>query len=181
MDWMEVAQEAEEFLRKGDLEKCEKMVEESFDKTEPSPFHLVTTQNFTNDPSEIAKNIDDFIAFQKKKFEVKAVYVETNGFDINPDEWYYDIFGYKKYGGHDDHDWLAEWDSDDYQGLVLTGMEKLQKVYENEDLSDKESGKSSLLVVIRFQQLIQKTIPLLKSRKIPILATGHDYDFIFEG
>ena len=68
--------------------------------------------------------------------------------------------------------------------MTLTGMEKLQRVYEKEYIGnsnyDDASGYSSFLVVLKFQNLIRKSCPLIKKLKFPLLATSHDYDLIYE-
>ncbi|NET33843.1 MAG: hypothetical protein F6K19_17790 [Cyanothece sp. SIO1E1] len=49
-----------------------------------------------------------------------------NGFDINPDRWYCDLFTYDTDGGIDDFDWLSDWQSEYYQDYTITGLEDLQ-------------------------------------------------------
>lgn len=38
----------------------------------------------------------------------------------------------------------------------------------------------SLLIILYFHDLIRKSLPLIKGLNVPILATGYDYDFIYE-
>lgn len=37
-----------------------------------------------------------------------------------------------------------------------------------------------LLVVARFQDLMRRAAPLMRELRGPLLATAHDYDFIYE-
>lgn len=180
MKWMKVAEQATPYLQQGDLQKCEEMVTGHLN-TYSSPFNLVKDLSFTNPPRKVAKVFDRFIKKQQKKISVKAIYTETNGFDINPDRWFFSLFAYREYHGHDDYDWLAQPDAYDKKDFVLQGMEKLQKIYASEDLSAEAAYLSSLLVVIKFQQLIQRAVPFMRYKDMPILATSHDYDFIWEG
>jgi hypothetical protein len=94
------------------------------------------------------------------------------------------LFAFDSYGGHEDYDWLSDWQSGDYPSMTLIGMEKLQKVYDSDSFHNNEydeaSGYCSFMVVLRFQQLIRESVPFIKSLDFPILATAHDYDFIYE-
>ena len=83
-----------------------------------------------------------------------------NGFDINPDRWFFDVFAYTEYGGHDDHDWIADWQSESYDDMTITGLEQLQEVYASPAFRDKRFTDASylagLLVVTKFQDLIRR-------------------------
>lgn len=147
-----------------------------------SPFHAALDLGFTNPPEKVARHVDKFIQLQED--EVAAVYAEMNGFDINTDAWFFDLFSFTEYGGHEDYDWLAEFESEDLDPLTLTGMEPLQKVYaefQGKKKYAKASEVCSLLVIARFQDLLRRSLPLTKRLKAaPLLATAHDYDYIAE-
>lgn len=68
--------------------------------------------------------------------------------------------------------------------MTLTGMEPLQSIYDSDSFSNQEYSTAaefaSLFVVVRFQALIGRSAPLMEHLKCPLLATSHDYDFIFE-
>jgi hypothetical protein len=177
--------ELEPTLRAGDLDTCSKRVIEVLRKIPTSPFHIVIDLDFTNPLKQIAGYFSEFIEAESEHLKIKAVYTEMMGFYINTDVWGFDPFAYSIYGGHDDYDWLSDWDSDDFREMVLTGMEKLQRAYEPfvlKDLGSYSDAKafSDLLVVIKFQKLISKAAPLIKGLKFPLLASAHDYDFIYE-
>ena len=60
-------------------------------------------------------------------------------------------------------------------------MEKLQKVYvEEAETSSDARDYSDLLVVLRFQHLIFRSAKYMQKVTVPVLATAHDYDFIYE-
>ena len=45
----------------------------------------------------------------KNRFDVRAVYLEMNRFDINYDRWYFDLFAYTEYSADpEDLDWLSD-------------------------------------------------------------------------
>ena len=182
MEWYEVAAELNEKIVSGDTESAIERISQELRELPDSPFHVALTLGFTNTPEQVADHFDRFLIDQR--FEVKAVYTETNGFDINPDRWFFDVFAFQSYGGSEDLDWLCEWDSGSSPDMTLTGMEELQKVYDSEAFENDEFSKagefSSLLVVSKFQDLIRRSIPHMKKLESPLLATSHDYDFIAE-
>ena len=184
MIWLDLTSELLPDLLIGNLDACVKRVELELDKIPPSPFHLIKEENFTNDPKQVAQFVDSFIENIRIKYEIKAIYAETNGFDINPDRWFFDLFAFEEYGGRDDYDWLANYSSVFDQSMVLKSMEELQSVYASKagiNLEYTEArGLSSLLIVIKFQKLIQSSVPNMKYLQFPLLVTSHDYDFIYE-
>ena len=145
-------------------------------------FHKVLALDFTNDPDSIGKELDQFFQQESARYEVAAIYLETNGFSINTGTWYFDLFGFKTYGGHTDYDWLADWDSDDSSSPILTGMEELQEIYAEQLYGSPQDVTylCSLIVVAKFQDLIRRGVECTKHLNCPVFATSHDYDFIAE-
>ncbi len=68
--------------------------------------------------------------------------------------------------------------------VTLTGLERLQNVCASPAFADPALRQAaqlcSPLVVCKFQDLIQKAVPLMTQVKVPVLATGHGYDVIAE-
>ncbi len=184
MPWYNIAQEIAPFVQKGNIDPCVQRVMDELRKQRPSPFHIVTTLEFTNKPEDIAQYFERFIAKESKRFSIRALYTETNGFDINPNRWFFNVFAYQEYGGHDDYNWLSDWQSGNYPDMTLKGMERLQGVYKTEYVDGKDHGDTphyaSLLVVLKFQKLIKLSAPLISSLGFPLLATSHEYDLIYE-
>jgi len=178
MSWFDVAAEATPHLLKNDYSKCEEIVRRALEAEAHSPFHLVLESDFTNEPADIAADFDAFLERESERMPVAAIYTEMNGFDINPDRWYFDLFGYTSDGGLDDPDWISDWQSASWPDRTLTGMEELQAVYASADLGSDAAYLASLLVVIRFQKLIHAARSRMNIGDIPVYSTGHDYDFI---
>lgn len=189
MDWFEIAEQIEPELREGNLDSCIKRVIEEFKTLPKSPFHSVVNLRFTNKVQEIADYLTNFIRKEKERINIRAIYTETNAFDINPDRWLFDLFAYEKYGGHDDYEWLADWQSEEHESMTLTGLEAIQEVYAkydegeyDEDANDYSNTRDicSLLIVFYFQDIIRHSATLIKDLNVPILATAHEYDIIYE-
>lgn len=184
MDWLKLSDKLEPHLRKGDLDFCMRSVAEALRALPESPFHQVIGLRFTNKPKKIAAYFKQFIRQESKRFSIKAIYTETNGFDINPDRWFFGLCAFDCYGGHEDFDWLCDFQSGSYPSMTLVGMEALQQVYDSDafynDKYEQARGYCSLLVVLKFQDLIRQSMPLIKNLTFPVLATSHDYEFIYE-
>lgn len=183
MDWMEIAAELYDPLREGDLDFCIDHVIGKLRQLPASPYHLVLDLVFMNDPVEVARHFDQFVAESKADSSLKAIYTEVNGFYSNPDRWFFELFGLPTYGGHERYDWLADWSARYDHEMTLTGMESLQSVYERfkyDGQHGKVKGICDLLVVLRFQSLIQRSAVHMTRVEVPVLATVHDYDFIYE-
>jgi hypothetical protein len=181
----QLEEQLEPVLRAGDLTRCEGAITDCLLKLKSSPFHIAAQLSISNSPASVARHFDRFFDTEAKSFSIGAAYTEMNGFDINPDAWYADLFAYQEYGGVGDFDWLASWDSDDtVPSVEITGLEKLQEVYASEAFEGSEfrdaSSVASLLVVVKFQDLIRRAAPLMKRLAFPLLATAHDYDFIYQ-
>ena len=170
-------------LRAGDLAQCERIVAARLAALPRSPFHTILNLAVTTPPTGAAEYFDEFFR-QQPRDKIKAAYTEMNAFDINPDLWFCSPFAYKRYGGHDDYNWLSDWQSEEFAHLPITGLETLQKVYASDAFGDERfedaCSVTSLLVVIRFQDLIRRAAPHMQELRFPLLATAHDYDFIYE-
>lgn len=177
-------EEIDPILRRGEPARCERIVAEKLAAMPLSPFHIAVDLSITNTPAEIAAYFDGFFAMEAGRFQIGAAYTEMNGFDINPDRWYFEPFAYAAYGGSDEYEWLSDWQSQTYDEMTVTGLEKLQEVYANEVFRDKrfrDAGiVASLLVVTKFQDLIRRSAPLMRRLRFPLLATAHDFELIFE-
>ena len=168
-------------LRKHDLAAVERGVEEQLRALPHSPFHIALELSITNEPAEAAAHFDDFFSAEAERFPIAAAYTEMNGFDINPDRWFCDLFAYVKDGGEIEHDWISDWQSEYFSDYTIYGLEQLQSVYAN-SLGDKRyreaSYISSLLVVTRFQRFMENAVRKMKLLRFPLYVTAHDFDFI---
>jgi hypothetical protein len=171
-------------LRAGDLAQCERAVAAALVGLPRSPFHTILDLSITTDPKDVAAGFDKFFQQVSESFKIGAAYTEMNGFDINTDLWFCQPFAYTRYGGHDDYDWLSDWQGESEGAFAIQGLEALQKVYASDAFRDERfhnaCSVTSLLVVVRFQDLIRRAALHMQELRFPLLATAHDYDFIYE-
>jgi hypothetical protein len=172
-------------LRAGDLATCESEVIGRLSSLPPSPFHIAPELSISNRPAHAARHFDRFFAKENARLLIAAAYTEMNGFDINPDRWYCDLFAYSSYGGHEDYDWLCSWQSELFDQFEIKSLEQLQAVYASEDFYNKQfrdaKDITSLLVVVKFQRFMQRAASQMKRLQFPLLATAHEFDnFIAE-
>jgi len=175
-------------FRKSDIQGAVESLESSLSKGKIARFKGLAGTQFSNPPSEVLSRINKFIRACGKKFELRAVYLEMNGFDINYGRWFFDFFGYDQYGADpDDLEWLSDWQSEPFPDVTLEGLEKQQKEFkwyhENEMWKDKTFEASYdiavLLVMARFASLIEEALQSGKLAKaVPVVATAHDFDIV---
>lgn len=180
----ELQEQLSPVLRAGNLAQCERTVADRLASLPRSPFHIVLDLAITTEPQAVAGWFDEFFRQQSERFKIGSAYTEMNGFCINPDLWFCDAFAYERYGGHDDYDWISDWQSEPSSSIAIEGLESLQAVYASDAFRDKRYSDArdvtDLLVVIRFQDLIRRAAPHMQELRFPLLATAHDYDFIYE-
>jgi len=167
-------------LLRGDIAGCESAAVEALLKLPKSPFHIVADLEISNDPAEAARHFDRFYRAESKDFEVKAVYTEMNGFDINPRLWFCDLFAYTTDEGLDDPDWLSDWQSDEFEPYPITGLEKLQRVYASKASAAYPEARDvcSVVVVTMFQRFMERAAAKMRWLRVPLYVTAHDYDYI---
>jgi hypothetical protein len=171
------------------LEACIKELEEGLRSLKRTPYHKVMGKDFLDQASNLA---DWLIAMHQQPTtdgkKPAAIYVEMNGFTINPKQWHCDLFGYKKAGDIWDLDWLSAWDTECFESFVLHGMEPVQEAFAKLFLKEKKplgvkmaEEVAEHLVTARFMQLVaaahkvaKRKYPPLKG--CPVLATAHDWD-----
>jgi hypothetical protein len=169
-------------LRAGDLAACESAAVDTLLALPKSPFHIAAQLAIANDPSDIAAHFNRFLVSESARFDIRAVYTEMNGFDINPDRWYCDLFAYNTDGGLDDFDWLSDWQSEYFQDYTITGLETLQAVYASTAFHEEQHRDAAylagLVVVAKFQRFMQVAVTSMNQLHVPLYATAHDYDYI---
>jgi len=179
-------QTVDTYLRSNDVDGAATDLESRLRATATDRFISLTDSHFTNAPRDVLTHINQFIDACQRQFDVRAVYLEMNGFDINYDRWYFDSFAYTEYSDDpEDMDWLCDWTSPDWEQFTLHGLEQTQdnfrwymenKIYDRKT-HDAEKEIATLLVMVRFVQLVRSSLDAgTLSCAIPLLATAHDFD-----
>ncbi len=178
MDVFEHASSLEPYIANGDTLTAIDRISTVLRTLRPGPFHQALDLDFKDSPEEVARHFDLFINAQEHRFEVRAIYAETNAFEFNTGRWYFDLFAYRTCGTLIDPEWLSDHDSDVFATFTLSGMEPLQKAYQEWDEEFETSADiAALLIIARFQDLIRRSVPLMKRLRCPVIATTHDYDW----
>lgn len=176
------------YLRSNSVGGAAIYLESQLRATASNRFMSLADLHFTNSPGEVLRHINKFITICKRQFDVRAVYLEMNGFDINYDHWYFDAFAYEEnLDDFEDLDWLSDWSSPDFNPFTLTGLEQTQddfrwymenKIYDVKTHTA-EAEFATLLVMVRFLQLVQLSLDAGKlATAVPVFATAHDFDLL---
>jgi len=157
----------------------------------PNEFTPVVKADISNDLAITLKEINEFITANLANFEVKSIYLEMNGFDINYDRWYFDYFAYENYSSDpEDLEWLCDWHSENWPETTIVGMEDTQDVFKwyhenhiwksNPEL--KETYETAmLLVMLKFMDFVAKVIQRKKLvRPMPVLCTAHGFESVYQ-
>ncbi|MEK6152560.1 hypothetical protein WIW50_04845 [Flavobacteriaceae bacterium 3-367] len=186
-----------EYVKQDDLDSAIQIAETELSTIPQTDFHQLIGMNLLHMESELNSFISKFYSTVKRKYtfnfskKLEAFYCEMNGFTINYDRWFIDLFSYSEIG-LDDYEWLADFEYHTGKSLTLHGFENLQKVYE--DVHTKEKYKipevkqayevAELLIILRLQELFRATYKSAKTEDLkwsnyPILVTAHDYEMIY--
>ena len=173
------------------IDLCEELLR-AIPKTD---YHTVLNVELDKLNPEFADWISDFYCRVGAGMTIRAIYAELNGFTINPDVWFVDMFAFDAHGGLDNLDWTGDWENGNStarKSFAIEGFEQLQSRF----MRDLETGStptahedaarrlSEFLVILRTQQLFQRTIdqanPNCSWKSIPYVVTAHDWDLVYE-
>ena len=160
-------------LRSGDTTTCELKIAQALEALPKSPFHVALDLSISTPSAEVAEFFDGFFQQEASHFKMEAAYTEMVGL------WNFNAFGYSQYGGHDDYEWLTDWQSRPYDDMTLTGLEPLQEARYDQEFRE-AYYVAHLLAIAKFQDLIRRAASQMRELRFPLLATGHEYEFIFE-
>lgn len=202
----ELADKLSELLESQKLDEAIAMAEQELKNIPTTGFHKILDKNLLHLTSDLAKHINEFDkstkevlkkkqGFIKRLFgsgkEVKpaAYYCEMNGFTINYDRWFIDLFSFENYS-LTDWEWLSDFYDSTANDFTITGFEEIQKAFEDvhennrfeEPNIDKAYEVCELLVILRLQELFRETYKLNQGDwdKIPMFITAHDYELIYK-
>ena len=202
----ELEDKLSELLESKKLDEAIAMAEQELKNIPATDFHKILDKNLLHLTSALAKHINEFDKSTKevlrkkqgfiknvfgygKEIKPAAYYCEMNGFTINYDRWFIDLFSFENYS-LTDWEWLSDFYDSTAKDLTITGFEEIQKVFEDvhennrfeEPNIDKAYEVCELLVILRLQELFRETYKLNQSDwdKIPMFITAHDYELIYK-
>jgi len=208
----ELADRLSEYLKAQRLDSAIQVAEQELRQLANSSFHSVLGRNILHLTPDLITYIEDFhkeatqyFQSSKKGFigslfnrtskpiqALKTIYCEMNGFTINYDRWFIDLFAYTLAGDIDDLDWLSDFQYSSGDSLTITGFEDLQAIYQ--DYMEKEKWKDNhlqscsdiceFLIIHRLQELFRSAFEAAQIKNIiwantPIYVTAHDHDLIY--
>lgn len=202
----ELADKLSELLESKKLDEAIVLAENELKNIPTTDFHKILDKNLLHLTSALAKHIKEFdkstknVLMKKQGFirnlfgsgkEVKpaAYYCEMNGFTINYDRWFIDLFSFENYS-LTNWEWLSDFYDSTANDMTITGFEDIQKVFEDvhennrfeEPNIDKAYEVCELLVILRLQELFRATYKTNQGNwdNIPMYVTAHDYEMIFK-
>lgn len=202
----ELADKLSELLESKKLDEAIAMAEKELKNIPTTEFHQIIDRNLLHLTSDLATHIKEFdkstrLVLKKKQGFIKSIfgpvkeiepaayYCEMNGFTINYDRWFIDLFSFENCS-LTDWEWLSEFYDSTENDLTITGFEDIQKVFEDvhendrfeEPNIDKAYEVCELLVILRLQELFRETYKMNQGDwdKIPMFVTAHDYELIFK-
>jgi hypothetical protein len=202
----ELADKLSELLESQKLDEAIAKAEQELKNIPTTDFHKILGKNLLHLTLDLAKHINEFdkstrqILKKKqgfiknlfgsgKKSKPAAYYCEMNGFTINSDRWYIDLYSFENYS-LTDWEWLSDFYDSTAIDLTITGFEDIQKVFEDihennrfeEQNIDKAYEVCELLVILRLQELFRATYKTNQGDwdNIPMFVTAHDYEMIFK-
>ncbi|MBK8206036.1 MAG: hypothetical protein IPK87_04475 [Planctomycetes bacterium] len=168
--------------------ECIAWLEEGMRAIQPTAYHAVLGLDFLHHTNEVAALMTSFFDQCATKGQPAALYAEMNGFDINTDNWHFNLFGYASASTQWDLEWLAHWDYGPSESFTLAGMESVQQAFAQFcNGADRSLGLRMAeaiglhLVCARFMQLIASGHEQAAKQRdtlsiLPVLATAHDWD-----
>jgi hypothetical protein len=202
----ELADKLSELLESQKLDEAIAMAEQELKNIPTTDFHKILDKNLLHLTSDLAKHIKEFdkstkeVLKKKQGFiknlfssgkEVKpaAYYCEMNGFTINYDRWFIDLFSFENYS-LTDWEWLSDFYDSTANELTITGFEEIQKAFEDvhennrfeEPNIDKAYEVCELIVILRLQELFRASYNTNQGDwgSIPMFVTAHDYEMIYK-
>jgi hypothetical protein len=186
---MNLWQITDDYIRSNDVHGAISTLEKFLASHDAHHFSSLIDAQFMNPRADILGQLSSFIEMCERDFKVEALYVEMNGFDINYDRWYFDLFAYSTYTrDFDQTEWLCDWQSERTDAIQLDGMELGQKafawyhkkrIWKSHPALKPIYDASMLLVMSKFCLFVGEVIAAgALSKRIPVLATAHGFDSV---
>ena len=201
----DLADKLTRLLEQKQLENAIELAENELSKIPQTDFHRIIGKSITNQSNELKDYIEHFdkettkVLNGNKSFFGKllnseskkpaAYYCEMNGFTINYDRWFIDLFSFNKIDTNN-WEWLCDFYDSSSNDFKINGLEEIQKVFEdvheNKRFEDPNIDSAyevcELIVILRLQELFKETYKNEEKEwsQIPMYITAHDYEIIYK-
>ena len=200
----ELAGKLTKLLEQDQLEFAIELAETELNKIPQTDFHIIIGKSITYQSNELKQYIEKFDKKTTEKLNSSnsfihkllnkelqkpaAYYCEMNGFTINFDRWFIDLFSFSEIRDTD-WEWLCEFYDSSNQDLTIKGLEEIQKVFKDVHENNRFHEPNiinayevcELLVILRLQELFKEAYKNERNKwsEIPMYITAHDYQFIY--
>ena len=202
----ELADELQELIDSQKLDEAIALAEKELRNIPTTDFHKILDRNFLHLTADLTNYIREFDKSTKEVLKKKqgfirnlfgsgkgirpaTYYCEMNGFTINNDRWFIDLFSFENFS-LTDWNWLSDFYDSTTNDFTITGFEDIQNVFKDvhdndrfEELNiDKAYEVCELLVILRLQELLKETYIKNKYEwtNTPMFVTAHDYELIYK-
>ncbi|OGX89248.1 hypothetical protein BEN47_07570 [Hymenobacter lapidarius] len=182
-----------ELVTNNKLDEAINLAEDKLSELPKTDFHKILGKDLKHLAVGLSEYLELFYKSAREQIDVKALYAEMNGFTINYDLWFVDLFAFAELGGLDDFDWLADYDVPSEKSMVINGLEELQEAYRDYLENDKGSDEAlteafevcELIIILRLHELFKEARKLAITQKanwgkVPLFVTAHDSGLLYE-
>lgn len=173
--WRERPTANESYIVPGDVRKFIPLLESDLRRIEPeTPFHIALGRGFDRQVEQAAGWLASVYNDGAEDFEVTALFVEMERFDINTDQWHLSGFTFNMPVGElfEDLEYnLAEYENMCEEEFVLTGMEDLQAAFKQ--ASEGELFASEAPEDQHALQAMGVAFDLITVRMVELLSEAH--------
>ena len=192
---LELSGKLQNLLQENKITECIEITENELIQQPKTNFRkIIGRKELLKQAKKLNKWIGKFNKSANKKIYLKSLCAEMNRIDMNPNNWYLDIFAYDNYGGDQDFDWLGEWqhENPDKDSFTIKGFEDIQEVFKNfkEDNKSKDETLSisaklcEILIILRLFELFEAAHNLAIEKekkwiKIPVIVKADGNELIY--
>ncbi|MCL9805875.1 hypothetical protein NAT51_10100 [Flavobacterium amniphilum] len=193
MEFYDFEDQINQIVKTGNIQDAIRKTEEKFKTIGETDFHKVIGRDLLHLKNDVNEFLNSLLEKSKENLDddIKAIYVEMNGFTINHDVWFTTGFSFTFCNDSENTDWLADYDYFFEMVMVISGFEDLQKIYEDYMSNEKwdieglelASDFCALLITLRLLELFKVSFEKFTTKsewtKIPVFVTSHDSETLY--
>lgn len=194
MSYYDFEDQINQLVKNGNIQNAILETETKFKTFDQTDFHKVIGRDLLHLKNDVDEFLTALLENSKDNLDdqVKAIYVEMNGFTINYDMWFTTGASFTFCKDSEDMDWLADYDYFFEMAMVISGFEDLQKIYEDYMINEKweieglesASDYCALLITLRLLELFKASFEEFNGKsdwtKIPVFVTSHDSETLYK-